>query len=120
MKKQNILNFFVYCANVVITAYLSLIAFILTQIWVNDDIAFRVNEEWWLKETLVRFFQTSGYGLLAILAASILNKFLFYWISKSKAESTKLTLRIAFAQFCTITLISSIGSIIFFIKKPYI
>lgn len=102
--------------NLYFIGHMGFVTHMLSDWFINDSLAFRLDTIGWAKIALNRFFMWSTIGLVLAIIVFFINKLLFYLLLKKK---NKLHIYFSIALFCNIILATLIGSIQFYITKPW-
>lgn len=105
-----------YVASTLIFSYSLLIVFNLVGWFLNDDIAFRMNNKDWAITAILRIAEAVIFGLIISVIIYVLLKFTHSW----NGTASKLPIRCAAFSFASITAMALYQGIVFYIDKPFI
>lgn len=118
MKKQHfkIITVIILIIELVTLAYLAFMAYWLSVWFIDDSLAFSIEENEWTKIAIFRIFQISIVAFIYSGITYLLNRYLF---RKSFNISKKKILILSILIFLSILIPSIIGGIQFAIEKPF-
>lgn len=116
--RKKLLKGILIAANILVALHVSFMAYFISEWFINDDIAFTLTENGWLKIAVSRVILFCIVALVITGILFLINRFSFTNILKDK--SSKLPLYLALILFSAIVIASVAGGIHFLLTKPYL